>query len=198
MIDGSQFLKELRSRDPHLGLLLEQIIDGVNGIGNHAGIDPLGKTEPPAPLQGINIAAGDSHVHVALTDHSPVRKNVQYFIEWSKDPSFATRHVEHLGASRERVLALPAKDGSGNPQQYYFRAYSQYLGSDPQSEHAVYGGKYTPTAVTLSGASQLDLLSPTGSGTGLPDGSGQAAGLGEVLERPEAGPKIPQAPRASL
>lgn len=190
MLDVTQFLKEIRNLHPHLGLLLEQLVDGVNGISNHLGMDPKGKLEPPDPHQAINVVAGTDHVHVTITDNSQVRKNVQHFIEYSvNDPSFQHPHVEHLGASRGRVLALPAKDGGGNVISYYFKSYGQYLGSDAQSDHTYFGTKITPTAVQLTGASQLTLQPSTGSGTGRPDGSQSGAGLGVVLERPAQGPK---------
>lgn len=190
MLDVTQFLKEIRNLHPHLGLLLEQLVDGVNGIGNHIGIDPEGKLQPPDPHQSLNVVAGTDHVHVTITDNSQVKKNVQHFIEYSvNDPAFQFPHVEHLGASRERVLALPAKDGGGVPINYYFKSYGQYLGSDAQSKHTYFGTKITPTAVQLTGNSQLTLQASTGSGTGRPDGSQSGAGLGIVLQRPAQGPK---------
>src|SRR6266849_10820180 len=130
MLDFSQFLTEIRSRDPHLGLLLQGVIDGLNGVSNHLGVDPTGKVQPPDAHQALNIAAGTDHVHVTITDNSKVKKNVQNFVEYSvNDPAFANPHVEDLGASRGRVLALPAKDGGGVPISYYFKSYGQYFGS---------------------------------------------------------------------
>ena len=199
MLDASQFLNEIRNKDPHLGKLLEQLIEGLNGISNHVGVDPTGKVAPPDPHQALNVVAGTDHVHVTITDNSQVKKNVQHFVEWSTDPAFGpgNAHVEHLGSSREKVLALPAKDGTGAVIQYYFKSYGQYLGSDPQSEHKFFGTPLAPTPVTLTGASQLTLLPAVGSGTGRPDGSESGSGLGIVLERPPQGPKRPAAPQAS-
>lgn len=195
MLDASQFLNEIRNRDPHLGKLLEQLIDGVNSVSDHVGVDPRGKVKPPDAHQALNVAAGTDHVHVTITDNSKVRKNVQYFVEWSvNDPAFQNPHVEHLGSSRGKVLPLPAKDGGGVPIQYYFKSYSQYVGSDPQSKHTYFGPKFAPTPVTLTGASQLTLLPAVGSGTGRPDGSQSGAGLGLDIERQAQGPKRPLPP----
>jgi hypothetical protein len=197
VLDRNQFLSEIRNRDPHLGLLLEQLFDGIDGISNHLGVNPTGKVEAPNAHQALNISAGSDHVHATITDNSKVKKNVQYFVEWSaNDPAFANPHTEHLGASRERVLALPAKDGNGVQIQYYFKSYGQYLGSDAQSKHTFFGTRFAPTPVTLSGASQLTLLPAVGSGTGRSDGSQSGQGLGTVLERPPIGPKRTPAPRA--
>ena len=199
MIDRSQFLKEIRNRDPHLGMLIESLFQGLDGVANHLGVDPTGRTQPPDAHQALNVAAGDSHVHVTITDNSQVKKNVQNFIEWSvNDPSFSRPHVEHLGASRGKVLALPAKDGTGATISYYFKSYGAYFGSDSQSKHTYFGSKTVPTAVTLTGTSKLTLLPSTGSGTGRSDGSQSGAGLGPILQRPAVGPKRVPGPSASL
>lgn len=191
MIDRSGFLKEIKNRDPKLGMLLEQMIDGVDGVANHLGVDPTGKLQPPDPPKAINVKAGSDHVHVTIEDPSNVRKGVQYHVEYSvNDPSFGTPHVEHLGPSRGRVLNLPAKDDAGAPINYTFQAYAQYHGSDP-SDKVVFGGKFSATAVQLSGASRLTLLPSRGSGTAPPDGSRGGQGLGTDLQRLPQGPKVP-------
>lgn len=196
MINSSQWLKLIKNRDPHLGNLLEGWFDAVNTTLNHAGFDTNGKVQPPPPIAGINVAAGTDHVHVTLNDSQPMNKNIQYLVEYSvNDPSFAQPHVEHLGAARGRVLALPAKDGLGATQNYYFRAYSQYLGSDPQAKHIYYGSLGNPTAVTLTGSSQLTLLPSQGSGTGRADGTQGGAGLGFVLNRPPVTAKRAPVPK---
>jgi len=195
MLDTSQFLNEIRNRDPHLGLLLQQLFDGVDGLSNQANINPTGKVAPPDPIAAINVAAGTDHLHVTLMDNSEVRKGTRYFVEWSvNDPYFLNPHVEDLGASREKVLALPAKDGTGTQIQYFVKAYPQLPGSDPQPKHTFWGTRFAPTPVTLSGSSQLALLPSTGSGTGKPDGSQSGSGLGVVLQRPPTGPKRSPAP----
>jgi hypothetical protein len=197
MIEGNQFLKEVKNLWPHLGLLIEQTIEGINGMANHLGIDPNGKVAPPAPLQNFQISAGDGQVHAVLTDNSPIKKNAQYFVEYSTEPAFLQPYVEHLGASRQRIITLPALKGDGvTAHTFYFRAYSQYYGSDAQSEQAVWGGKFTPAAVTVGGTSKLDLLPSTGSGTAFADGSQGGQGLGTVLQRSAIGPKRSPAPKA--
>lgn len=196
MIDSSQFLKKIKNENPHLGNLLENWFDAVNVALNHAGVDIKGKMQPPPPIASMNVAAGSDHVHVTINDTSAVQKNVQYFVEWSAgDPTFSQPHVEDLGAARGRVLALPAKTGGGAAQTYYFRSYSQYLGSDPQTKRIYFGSAGNPTAVTLTGASTLNLLPSPGSGTGRADGTQGGAGIGFVLTRPAAGPKRSPAPQ---
>ena len=196
MIDSSQFLKKIKNKDPHLGNLLENWFDAVNTALHHVGVDIKGKLQPPPPIAALNVVAGSDHVHVTINDPSAISKNVQYFVEYSVgDPTFAQPHVEELGASRGRVLALPAKNGSGTVQNYYFRAYSQYHGSDPQTKKAYFGSLGAPTAVTLTGSSQLTMLPSQGSGTGRADGTQGGAGIGLVEQRAPVGPKRPLAPR---
>src|SRR5437899_9575383 len=108
MVIDDPFLKEVQNANPHLGVLLGRIIEGIEGLSNHLQINPKGLSTPPNAHQALNVAAGTDHVHVTITDNSEIRKNAQYFVEWSaNDPAFANPHVEHLGASRGRVLALP-------------------------------------------------------------------------------------------
>jgi len=197
MLDRSQFLKEVKNKDPHLGMLLDGIFDQIDTAFNHLGVSTKGLVTPPTPLQALNIAAGSDHVHVTLTDNSQVSKNIEYFLEYATEPTFANPHVEHLGASRGKVLPLPAKTGLGVTQNYYFRAYSQYAGSNPQTKKIYYGTLGSPTAVTLSGSSSLTLLPSTGSGTGAADGSQGGSGLGVVLQRPAPGPKRSAAPKVT-
>lgn len=198
MIDSSQFLKKIKNENPHLGNLLESWFDAVNVALHHVGVDIKGKRQPPPPIAGLNVAAGSDHVHVTINDASQIQKNVQYMVEYSvNDPTFAQPHVEHLGASRGRVLALPAKDGLGATQTYYFRAYSQYLGSDPQHKQIYFGQTGAPTGVTLTGSSQLSLLPSQGSGTGRADGTQGGAGLGYVVSRAPVAAKRSPPPKIS-
>ena len=73
---------------------------------------------------------------------------------------------------------LPSKDASGNSISYYVRSYSQYPGSPP-STPIVHGGAANPTAVTLGGTTQLNLLPSTGSGTASGTGTQGAQGFGK-------------------
>ena len=196
MIDSSQWLKKLKNSNPIVGNLLESWFDQINIAFNHLGVNTQGKSAPPPPIAGLNVIAGTDHVHVTINDTSQVKKNVQYMVEYSvNDPSFSQPHVEDLGSSRGRVLALPAKDNSNATINYYFRAYSQYFGSDPQHKRINYGSPNAPTAITLTGASKLTLLPSQGSGTGRTDGTQGGAGLGFVLNRPAVTAKRTPAPK---
>jgi hypothetical protein len=196
MIDGSQFLTEIRNRDPHLGLLLEQIINGVNGNGQHTQVNPLGMVDPPDPLEAVSVKAAGGDVHVTLTHNAPMSKNIRYFVEASTTPDFAQPHVIDLGSSRGTFTRLPALDDGGMPQNWHFRGYAQYQGSNP-SKPTYFGTMLDPTPVSVGGTTQLTPLPSKGSGTAKADGTQGGKGLGVVLNRPAITTLIPPAPRAN-
>lgn len=166
MLDLESFIGELRIKQPRLAIMLEKIQDAINGVGAMVGADPTGHTSSPPSPSGISVAAGTDHIHVTLSDNSTRTRALNYFVEWSvNDPSFGNPNVEYLGPSRGKVLALPAKDGSGNVISYYVRGYSSYLGSQSPSKKVTFGGAPLPTAVQLTGTSRLTPLSSTGAGT---------------------------------
>jgi len=182
MLDLGEFLSEIRNMPGHwnrISVMFQKIQDAINQIGSGVGIDATGHMPAPPAPQKINVAAGTDHVHVTITDNSARTRALNYFAEWSvNDPAFANANVEDLGAARGRILSLPAKDGSGTPINYYFRAYSSYRGSKTVSPRIVHGGDLTPTAVQLTGASQLTPLPSTGAGTASTNGSQAGQGFG--------------------
>lgn len=194
-IDGSQFLKEFRSREPHLALLLEQMIDGINGTAKHIGVDPNGRVQAPAPLEKLEVNAANGDVHAVLTHNAEIGKNIRYFVEADTDPSFAQPHVFDLGSGRSLFTRLPAKDSDGNDLNWHFRAYPQYQGSDP-APPVNFGERLNPTPVAVGGTTQLTPMPSKGSGTALANGTQGGKGLGVVLTRAPIGPKIPEAPSA--
>ena len=193
MISGHQFLKELRSKDPHLALLLENIIDGVNSTAQQLNIDPNGKVSPPNALESLNVVANNGTVHATLTHNAPINKNIRYFVEADTNPSFPQPHVFDLGTSRSLFTALPNKNGNATVTPWHFRAYAQYNGSDA-TEKTYFGDSLNPTAVTVGGTAQFTPLPSTGSGTAAPNGQTPGTGLGPVQIREATGPKRSPAP----
>jgi hypothetical protein len=159
---------------------MQQMIDGINQTANTLGADAQGHISAPTPPDSIQVAAGSDHVHVTINDNTQRSRALNYFVEYANEPNFLQPQVEDLGASRTKVLALPAKTTSGVRQNYYFRAYSMYPGSSQASATIVHGGTYTPAAVTLSGSSTLTLLPSTGSGTSPSTGQVSGAGFGKA------------------
>src|SRR4029077_7241611 len=119
-------------------LMFQQIQDSVNQIGTATGVDSNSHIEAPSPPQNINVKAANGLAHVTITDNSQRSRSLNYFLEHDTNPAFPAPHIVHLVASREAFLPLPAKDDHGNPQKWYFRAYSMYPGSTKPSNHIVF------------------------------------------------------------
>src|SRR5258707_14698860 len=134
-------LAQIKSDSPYVYEALTQIVNGVNAVGRATGVDPSGTIDPPAPIGSLSVIAASGIFDLAITDNSSVHRGIFYFAESDATPAFSQPRVHFLGSSRNLRVAL------GN-QTLYWRAYSQYLGSDP-SEPVTFG---TPaTAVTGGG-----------------------------------------------
>lgn len=176
---------------PLLGRILQRFGTAINNLSINAGISPLGETAPPPNIGGLNVkpSANGEQVHVTINDANPIDKPVEWFLEHSvNDENFTNPHVIHLVSSRGTVLNLPTfQDDAETKNKYYFRAYSQYPGSQP-SKPVYYGGS-SPIGVTLNGETAMTLLPSTGSGTGSSTGNQGGWGRGKVLSRPAPGAK---------
>jgi hypothetical protein len=191
-LDLSQVVSAVAQGAPNWQTLmaraLQRIEDGVNNLGQQVAAEPVGFSQPPAPLQSVNVKTAGEMVHVTLTHNVPIQKNVHYFVEYDTDPSFPQPHVIHNGTSRTvPPFTLPTQDDNGNPVNYYFRGYPQFPGSHPAAP--VNHGGTTPTAVTLGGLTQMSLLPSTGSGTAAADGQQGGYGFGKTNTRPAIAPK---------
>lgn len=174
----------------YFGTIFERIEKAINVLGTNAGVDPTGAVMPaPPPIQQLSVKSdGNGNIHASISDHNAIQRGIHYFVEYDTDSSFKQPHVVHLGPSRSmQPLNLPTKDDNGQPQSFFFRAYSQYPGSTPGDK--IHFGGETPTAVTPGGTSQLSLFPSTGSGTAQNSGEEGGSGFGKVLFRPASGVK---------
>lgn len=189
MLDISDKISNLRKLPffgNYLAIALENIVDGVNNLGKNLAADPTKTLPPPNPIQQLTVKTnGMGLVHAVITDNGHIKKGVHYFVEYDNNPNFTQPHVVHLGVSRSMSpLTLPGSDDNGNPQSFYFRAYSQYPGSHPGP--IVKFGGIVPTPVSPGGMQQLTLLQSTGSGTAQSNGEQGGSGFGKVLVRPQS------------
>jgi hypothetical protein len=184
-----QYMRNVGDFGPRLARALTRLMDGINNLAVNMAADPTRTVNPPPKIQALTVKTdGNGNVHAVITDNSPLQKGVNYFVEYSTNPAFFQAHVEHLGPGRTlRPMPLPANDDNGNPQSWYFRAYSQYPGGKPSA--AVNFGGTIATAVAVGGSARLTLLSSTGSGTAQATGQQAGYGFGRVLFRPAPGPK---------
>jgi hypothetical protein len=168
-------LAPLKNRDPYLYETLTKIIAAVNATGQRAGVDPSKPLPAPAPIAAFAVQATNGWFDLAISDPNSARPGLFYFAESDTTPAFAAPRVYFLGASRNLYLQL------GN-QTLYWRAYSQYIGSNP-SAPVTFGSP--PAAVTGGGASGPAPLPSSGSGLlapGVVRGGNGFGFLGE--ERP--------------
>ena len=168
---SDQFLQEIINRDPHLGLLLGQMIDGINSTAANAAVGVLEKLPAPATLASVNVTWNKAGVYqITHQTSQPPNIGAHYFSEIDTSPSFPAPIVIDHGASRSsEPKVLP--NGT-----YYIRGYHQYPGSLP-STPVNYGGS-TPAPIAIAGGSDLTLLPSTGSGTSPENGQRGGTGFG--------------------
>jgi hypothetical protein len=164
-------LAQIKGRDPYLYESLTQVVGAVNALGRATGVDPAGSIAAPDPIGGLSVAAADGIFDIALTDNSPVRKGIFYFVESDTTSAFAAPHVYFLGSSRNLRVSI------GN-QTLYWRAYSQYIGSVP-SPPVAFGTP--PSAVTGGGLAGPPLQPSSGSGTASGKQGGSGFGIDQTL-----------------
>ena len=170
-------LAQIKGESPFVYEALTQLINALNAVGRGTGVDPSGPISAPAPIGALNVTAADGIFDLAITDNSAVNRGVFYFAESDTTPAFARPYVHFLGSSRNYRVAL------GN-QTLYWRADSQYLGSDP-SAPVTFGNP--PAAVTGGGNNGPALQSSQGSGTA--PGTAGGSGFGK-LTKAASGPAI--------
>lgn len=185
----TEFLRSIPVFGQYLAEAFRKTQEGINNLGQNVAVSPTATNQPPPTIQQLQVKTnGTGLVHAVITDNNAIQKNLHYFVEYDTDPSFKQPHVVHLGPSRTmNPITLPGNDDHGNPQKFYFRAYSQYQGSHPGQ--VVHFGGDVPTPVLPGGAQQMTLLPSTGSGTADPTGQQGGSGFGKVLFRPSIGPK---------
>ncbi len=188
-LSGGQALASWFQKDAVQAQLIQQIVTGLNNLGQNIGAAPMGQLPPPTAPSSVDVTAADGIAHVAITDNAPVNKGIQYFTEVDTSPAFPQPMVIAHGPSRTSApFPLPANDSSGAAQSFYFRSYSQYPGGLPSAK-TVYGGASAATAVSVGGSASLTLLPSKGSGTASPAGTQGGHGFGVVSSRPAQGPK---------
>src|SRR5579864_5241055 len=164
-------LAQIKSDSPYVYEALTQIVNGVNALGRATGVDPSGTIAPPAPIGSVNVTAADGIFDLAITDNSAVNRGIFYFAESDVTPAFSRPIVHFLGSSRNLRVML------GN-QTLYWRAYSQYLGSDP-SAPVNFG---TPATAVSGGGTATGPQLQASSGSGTAPGTAGGSGFGELTQ----------------
>lgn len=189
-VDLSQFLNEIKNAsnwaDAQRGVfqMFSQIQEHVNNGFQQVGVSTMTKTAAPDPPENLNIKADNGIAQFVITHNAPITKTDRYFVEADTDPSFSRPHVFDSGASRTGFMTLPHMNDDGDVQQWHFRSYVQRNGS-PASAKVNFGQQYSPTPVSVGGATQLTPIPSTGSGTAAANGMQGGQGLGTDYHRPQ-------------
>lgn len=155
-------LEELRQRDPVMYEICKKMVGAINSTARQVNVDPVNPIERPTAIDSLSVTAADGIFDIQITDTSDVRRGIWYFAEYSADSGFSDAKVVLMGPSRNHRVQL------GN-LTLYWRAYSQYLGSDA-SDPVMFGA---PTAVvgggTLAGPTPQTSTGTGSGGTGFGD-----------------------------
>ena len=171
-------IAQIKSESPYTYEALTRIVNALNSLGRATGVDPSGTIAPPAPIGRLNVTSADGIFDLAITDNSSVNRGILYFAEFDTTPAFSKPYVHFMGSSRNLRIAL------GN-QTLYWRAYSQYLGSEP-SEPVTFG---TPATAVTGGGTAAGPALQASAGSGTASGSEGGSGFGIVNES-TSGPVI--------
>jgi len=171
-------LAQIKGDSPYVYEALTQLVNGVNAVGLATGVDPSGALKAPPPIGNLNVVAANGIFDLAITDNSAVRRGIFYFAESDTTPAFSRPYVHFLGSSRNLRISL------GN-QTLYWRAYSQYLGSDP-SQPVPFG---TPATAVSGGGTAAGPALQASQGSGTAPGTEGGSGFGRRTES-SSGPVI--------
>jgi hypothetical protein len=164
-------LAQIKGESPYVYEALTQIVNAVNSLGRATGVDPSGTIDPPAPIGSLSVTAADGIFDLAITDNSAVNRGIFYFAESDVTRGFNSPRVYFLGSSRNLRIML------GN-QTLYWRAYSQYLGSDP-SEPITFG---TPATAVIGGGTLTGPQLQPSTGSGTAPGTTGGSGFGKLTQ----------------
>jgi hypothetical protein len=173
-------LPYIKTLDPKLHETITDVAAAVDGLAQRSNVNPTGETTAPFDISRLTVVAQDGVFDIRIFDDTPVQRGIHYFVEYSTTPSFTNPIPIHLGTSR------CGREFLGN-LTLYWRAYSQYLGSQP-SNPIYFGSAVVPTAVIGGGS----ITGPTpqqstGSGTASSNGTQGGQGFGVNLKRSSGG-----------
>jgi hypothetical protein len=188
MIAGNDLLSQIEDESPKLGQYIRQyLLPSIQTTASNAAVDPHSEIPAPAAPESIFVTTAGELMQVVVNHTAPIQKGVQYLTHIATNPQFTNALIIDHGASRTPPhINLPTKDSTGATHSYYVATVAQYPGSKP-SAPTFFGG-VSPTAVTMSGTTQMDIQPGTGSGTA--QNGGQAlVGLGISQIRQAPGPR---------
>lgn len=168
-------LQHLNTIDPS-GRLLEivrKLEAGVNNVAVQTNAAPVGVPEPPPQVSAVNVQVLAPGIHqVNAVDNAPVRRGITYHFEMSTTPNFQTGTFVLATSGPSRTAIVPTGAGP-----LFWRAYSQYMTSDPSAP------TYAQGSVDAGGGVRSASLGGTGSGTEPSVQPQGGAGFGSNVNR---------------
>lgn len=127
-------------------------------VAQQTNANPNGPSQPPPPINGVQVSAQNGFAHVAITDNNEFDRGIRYYAVHSATPNFSNPQIVPMQESRNVTIPI------GN-QTRHFAVYSAY-GNSPPSPMIVHGGAI-PTPVNGGGSNAGPaFLDGQGSGTG--------------------------------
>lgn len=155
----------------------DDLLTYVGNIADQTVSNPIGKVLPPPAPAALNVVAANGVFDHQIQDSAPVARGVIYHIESSETPSFANAKLIYSGPSRNF-------SHFGGNKNLYFRAFSQYLTSEP-GPPTYFGPPSSPLPVWGGGVISGPVPQPSaGSGTSPSSGNaGRPQGFGFTSRR---------------
>lgn len=185
MFKNADYIRNLKPGEPIDGArLFEALADLAKQnqtIAQQVNANPKGEPSIPPNIAGVNVTGQDGHLHVAITDNSPIYRGIRYYVEHADNPHFQNPITVALHDTRNVTIPV------GN-QTRYVRVYSSYSSSAPSAP--VYHGGAQPVGVNGGGPGPGPAFLPSeGSGTGAPRVGLQGPGIAPFRSPNGAAPK---------
>src|SRR5271170_3309068 len=167
---------------PKLGIYFRNyVLPAIQTTASNAAVDPTSQLAAPASPESVNVTTAGEMMQVVVNHTAPIQKGAHYIYSVGTNPQMTNAQIEAKPATRAPLhFTLPTKNAAGDTHNYYVAVQVQYPGSPPSSP--TFFGGVTPSPITLSGTTQMDIQPGTGSGTAT--NGGQAfTGLGKSQVR---------------
>ena len=187
-LDGGTLLNRITLKNPELGQLFQDVIDGVNRVATNASVSAVGDVSAPKAPDAVTVNVAGEMAHISISHTGELNRGCHYFSEiTSDDPASKNQPITvHHGVTRTpSPITLPTNRTSGSstvPHNYKIETYAQYPGGPPSAKVVA---KTTSGATTfqMGGSTTMSLLPGHGSGTAANSGGQHGQGFGISQKR---------------
>ena len=187
-LDGGRLLSELSIKDPRMGQLLQNVIDGVNRVAKNACVSAVGDMPAPKSPDSATVNVSGEMAHISISHTGNLQRGIHYFSEITSDDPSSSGHpiTVHHGTTRTpSPIVLPTARTSGSStvnNTYKIETYAQYPGGPP-SEKTLARTTTGATTFQMGGSTNMSLLPGHGSGTSTDNGGQRGEGFGKFQSR---------------